>query len=269
MTGRPAHLPDYKNPPVSEVMLGVQFRPPTGYTQIRAGEVWNLFRAEYPKVEEHPPITPTFETFGPRQVVQVPFSLMTGASHDRFWFISEAETELIQFQEDRMLHNWRQMGVAENAYPRFEAMMAKFEDELRTFSTFVGGLAPQELEINQCEVTYINVIALHVIEGSRPGTWIKGFDLPVGAPEDFSYTFRRIIQSEGGQPSGRLICEILSGRTSEQEPVIRMTITVRGAPSSSRIEDALTYLKEGRDLIVLAFTEFTTDFAHRQWERVR
>ena len=269
MTGRPAHLPEFKNPPVTEVALGVQFRPPTGYQQILAGEVWDLFRSDYPKVEEHPPLAPAFETFGPSRPPQPQFNFVTGATHDRFWFISEHGTELIQFQQDRLLHNWRKMGMAENEYPRFESMVAKFEGELRKLEEYVGRLAPQELEINQCEITYINVIPLKQIEGSRPSTWIRGLDFPPGGPDDFSYVFGRPIMKSEGQPTGRLNCETISGQTAELEPVVRLTLTVRGAPASSKIEDAITYLKEGRDLIVLAFAELTTETAHAHWGRTK
>lgn len=268
MTVRPSDLPDFQSPPVSEVVLGAQFRTPTGYTQIRAGEVWNLFRSEYPKVEEHPPIAPAFETFGPSsRVVQIPFNLVTGATHDRFWFVSEAGTELIQFQSDKLLHNWRKMGVPENAYPRFENMIAKFENELRELDRYVDTLSPQRLEINQCEITYINLIRTREIKGSKPSSWLKGLELPTGGPEDFSYAFRRVITDDGGKPTGRLTCEIASGLDDDMEPVIRLAITVRGAPSGPTIDDTVSYLSEGRSLIVHAFAEITTEAAHRHWRR--
>lgn len=268
MTNRPAHLPDFENPPVSEVVVGVQFRTPVGYTQIRAGEVWNLYRENYPKVEEHPALAPSFETFGPAsRAPQVPFNLITGASHDRFWFVSDQGTELIQFQCDKLIHNWRKMDMPENAYPRFGHMIAKFEAELRKFESYTETLTPQSLEINQCEISYINTIRMSEIEGSRPSTWLRGLDLPKGGPEDFSYAFRRVIEDEGGKPTGRLTCEVLSGQTAEMEPVMRLTLTVRGAPKTPNIDDSVSYLNEGRILIVLAFAEITTDAAHRHWRR--
>lgn len=61
---RPDHLPDFRTPPLNEVVVGVQFAPARGYQQILAGEVWELYRAQFPTVEEMPPIPPAFETFG-------------------------------------------------------------------------------------------------------------------------------------------------------------------------------------------------------------
>lgn len=269
MTRRPPHLPEFRNPPVSEVVLGVQFRKPTGYQQIRAGEVWSLYRDQYPNVEEHPPIAPQFETFGPTRSSQLAFNLISGASHDRFWFVSEAGTELIQFQEDRLLHNWRKMDSEENVYPRFESMLPKFDDELRRLDNYMAALSPQALDINQCEVTYINAMQLADIPSSRPATWLKGFDLPNGGPDDFSYLFKHEIRDDEGRPTGRLTCEAISGLTPELEPVIRLTLTVRGTPASPSIKDAIAYLKQGRDAIVLAFADITSDAAQKHWERIQ
>ena len=186
MPGRPPHLPEFLNPPVSEVAIGVQFRPPLGYQQIRAGEVWNLYRSDYPNAEEQSPLPPAFETFGPpRSQSQPPINFVSGATHDRFWFISESGAELIQFQDDRLMHNWREMGLPDNPYPRFEQMIAKFEAELTELGRYIKGLAPQDLQINQCEVTYINTIKVDELPDSRPSTWLRGLEMPTGAVEDF------------------------------------------------------------------------------------
>lgn len=40
---RPKNLLEYDNPPVNEVVLGVQFSTPDGYQQIYSGEVWGDF----------------------------------------------------------------------------------------------------------------------------------------------------------------------------------------------------------------------------------
>ena len=62
MASRPDHLPDFRKPPLNEVVLGVQFNEPAGYRLIRAFEVWSLFREVYPEVHEQPPLAPIVET---------------------------------------------------------------------------------------------------------------------------------------------------------------------------------------------------------------
>src|SRR4051794_13517866 len=77
---RPETLPDFCTPPLNEVVVGVQFTPARGYQQIRAGEVWALFRSIFPKVEEFPALPPMFETFGLPQAQHINFGIVSGAT---------------------------------------------------------------------------------------------------------------------------------------------------------------------------------------------
>ncbi len=54
MSRRPDHLPDFAEPPLDEVVLGVQFEPVSGYSAVYAKDIWELFRSEFPKVQEQP-----------------------------------------------------------------------------------------------------------------------------------------------------------------------------------------------------------------------
>ncbi|MBK6702793.1 MAG: hypothetical protein IPG56_02750 [Caulobacteraceae bacterium] len=57
-------LPEFKNSPLTEVVLSVQFAPLVNYRGTNAFEVWSLFREEFSQLEEHPPLPQQFETFG-------------------------------------------------------------------------------------------------------------------------------------------------------------------------------------------------------------
>ncbi|MDP2738907.1 MAG: hypothetical protein Q8O82_09480 [Pseudorhodobacter sp.] len=61
---RPEHLPDYSRPPLDDVILGVQFASVPAYTSVDSKGVWDLFRSDFPKIQEHPVLDPQFETFG-------------------------------------------------------------------------------------------------------------------------------------------------------------------------------------------------------------
>ncbi len=265
---RPDHLPDFRNPPLNEVVLGVQFNPPQGYQQIFAGEVWNLFRKEFPNVEEQLPIAPAFETFGlPSKGIQLGFS--TGATHDRFWFLRPDGDELIQFQQDRLLHNWRKVGDETNVYPRFESMIKRFRDELNLLEGYMSGLTPQALSINQCEISYINHIAPLDDQALVASDWIRFVNFDKREPDDFSLAFREVIHDADNSPQGRLICDASLGIKADRRQVIVLTLTVRGAPKESTLASSLEFLALGRDVIVRKFAELTTDEAHMKWGRVR
>lgn len=267
-------LPEYQSPPLNEVVLGVQFDQPEGYQQIHAGEVWSLYKSEYPQVQEQIALEPAFETFGLPQAAQFNLGLIAGASHDRFWFLSPAGDELIQFQNDRLLHNWRKVGNEANEYPRFEMIVGKFENELRRLEDYMRSLGSkpgQRLRINQSEITYIN----HIVCGGEPGTvleaskWLSLVNVDQFAFEDFNSTFRRRVLRSDGTPYARLICQAATGYKPKAGRMIVLSLTFRGAPQGDTAEAALDFLGVGHQMIVEFFTQITTESAHRVWGRTR
>jgi uncharacterized protein (TIGR04255 family) len=249
----------------------VQFAPPKNYQQIYAGQVWDLFRSDYSDVQEHPPISPNFETFGiPHQRLFSPqIQFATGANHDRFWFLRPGGDELIQFQQDRLLHNWRKVGGLDNPYPRFESMIARFSDEVTKLENFVSGLVPQKLQINQCEISYINQIDFESPQGSKVSNWIKFLNFDGPNPGDLSISFREVIRDSLGNPVSRLTCEIASATAPTGDGALLLTLTVRGAPRSTGIQSALEFIASGREVIVQRFAELTSDEAHKKWGRTK
>ena len=266
MSSRPHHLPDYRNPPLNEVVLGIQFAPARGYQQIRAGEVWNLYKAEFPLVEELPPIAPVFETFGiTRPGAMMSFGLVTGTLlHGRFWFLSPQKTELIQFQQDRLLHNWRKIEDKNNEYPRFEKMIVNFEKEANQLQDYFNKLSPQNLICNQAEISYINHITLEQSEGrGKASDWFRFINFGSTDPDDMSFVIRRNLEGPSGALTARLICEVGTSFTALGARILVLTLTVRGAPEDTTAASALKLLKLGREVIVTEFAEITTELGRK------
>ncbi len=268
---RPEHLPDFSAPPLNEVVMGVQFSAPQAYQKIRAGEVWGLYKADYPQVQEMPPLAPSFETFGlaPQHSMIQQFGFAGGNLHDRFWFLRPDGDELIQFQQDRLLHNWRKVGDGTNGYPRFEAMVEKFKKELQSLETYMNTLAPQTLLLNQCEISYINHIPLNRKDGERVGEWLKFLDFPKIDPDDFGFGFREVIRDSEEKQIGRLFVDASAGIFPDGREMIALSLTVKGHPNQPSIDDALAFLATGREVIVKRFSELTTDRAHEKWGRIK
>jgi uncharacterized protein (TIGR04255 family) len=267
LPSRPVSLPDFLDPPLNEVVMGVQFVTPKGYHQIYAGKVWELYRDNFPIAEEQPPLPPTFETFGLPQGQQMPFRLFAGAPQNRFWFVSEKKDHLIQFQNDRLLHNWRKSGVEESNYPRFERVIDDFEKELRLLNGLMREIGGSDLSINQCEISYINHVRAEKGKVLVSDEWFRIFNSKAFGADDVTMTLRRAVHDDKGVPKGRLICEISSAVDSSEESVLVATLTARGAPASTKIEDALDFIRLGRTLIVDTFAEVTTEAAHKVWGR--
>ena len=261
---RPEHLPEFENPPLDEVVLGVQFAPVPGYQQLHARDVWELFRSEFPLTQEHPSLPPAFETFGAPSRQNLNFGIGPAVNHDRFWFLQPDNTQLLQFQKDRLLHNWRKFGDRQNTYPRFDAILSSFTSELETLSSYFNSNFHKRLEINQCEITYVNKIP--VDSKFRCGDWFKFlcFD---AEPNDIAISYRYELRNRSDAPYGRLVVDIRSGVDQNNKSVVIFSLTVRGAPTDVDIETAINFLKDGRDTIVTNFAKLTTDSAHKIWER--
>jgi uncharacterized protein (TIGR04255 family) len=251
------------------MVVGVQFAPAKGYSQVRAWEVWQLFRQDFPVVEERDALLPAFETFGSASSGEIfgGLNFVTGPLHNRFWFLKQSGDELIQFQQDRLLHNWRKVGDHSNEYPRFEKLAERFANELKQLEGYISGLSSQVLNINQCEISYINNIFSENDAPPRPIDWLRYASFDGQEPENFTVAFREIIKGEDHRPVGRFTCECASGISPLGKPMLVLALTVRGAPSDGSLDAALKFIQLGRDLIVQKFAELTTTKAHAAWRR--
>jgi uncharacterized protein (TIGR04255 family) len=270
--GRPDHLPDFTNPPIVEVALSIQFAPPPGYREVYAREVWAIFEGSFPYVEEMPPIQPSFEVFGGPEMsgFKLNFGISSGPTRNRYWFLAPDKTELIQFQQDRFIHNWRKVVNKNNEYPRFEAVIEKFFDEVRSLDSYFQAKGWGPITPTQCEVTYINQMPLlEQNSRERPRSfYFRSIDLSdVGDSNDFSISIRKTITSDSGAQIGRLYIESSTLIDGEGKPIIVLTLTARGAPAEQTLDKAIAFLFVARELIVTSFTKFTSDEAHALWGR--
>ena len=96
--------PNYRNAPLIEVALSVQFKQKPQFAGAHAGIFWQRIEQVYPEVQEHPPLGPIDELFGPSQMSAIEFQL--GPPGSRHWFLSRDGHRLVQLQRDRLALNW-------------------------------------------------------------------------------------------------------------------------------------------------------------------
>lgn len=268
MSERPDDLPDFTNPPLIEVLIDTQFEAFPGFQQIFASEVWDIFRDEFPQVEEQQALPPSFETFGPPSRPQFNIQITRETVPTRFWFLSKNGNHLIQFQSDRFIRNWRKQNDKDEEYPRFEAIIDSFSDEFSKLSKYALNRYSHNLRINQCEVRYVNNIP---IDRKTDGNLVKKFfrfgDFGDFSIDDFFVKFRRTIRGDSEEPVCRVGCECGIAQTSSGETSIKLEIYARGAPSGTSLQDARLFCFSARNEIVRLFAEITTEYAHQIWGR--
>lgn len=269
-------LPEFDRPPLAEVVLGIQFDPLVDLTSAKLGDVWKLFRDHFPKSEDHPPLAAAFERLDvpaqPREL-QINLDFMRPPL-PRCWFISEGGDEVLQFQQDRFHHNWRSAGGV--PYPRYKVVRERFASEAAALTKLVVDAGIGAIEINQCEVSYINHIVADEIwsEHGQAGRVIRLLDpAPVhglGPQEHVRLETSFLIVDDAQKARGRLHTSLVSGFLREgSKRMLALTLTARGAPMGSGVDGALEFLDLGRRWIVRGFTDLTTDRMHKAWGRTQ
>lgn len=268
-----AGLPKFKNPPVSEVALSLQFDTLPGLQLHHLGLLWTKYRDRFPKEESHPPIERAVEVFQREPVVRpaVTFELVSPSMTPRVWFVSDAGSELLQIQRDRFIVNWRRVNP-DDKYPHYEHIRDLMEREFSTFAAFVLEHKLGDIVCNQCEVTYINQIQTcdvwdrHAQVGKVLNVMAPEFkEEKLPTPELFRFS-AQYIMGQADTPIGRLYLEFLPiFRASDRKPIFAMNLTARGKPLGEGFAGALEFLDAGRSNIVRGFRSLTTPDMHKEW----
>lgn len=263
---RPAHLPDFEQPPLSEVVLGIQYTPPKDSFALYAGKVRDLFADEFPEVREHKALKPYFETFGPgAPKPRAPASSDGSALAGRLWFVAPGQGRVLQVQRDRFVLNWH-LTPTQSPYPRFERIFQEYQEALGRLEALFQGLGYGALKVNQCEVSYINMIPVQRYE--QAGEWLNFLSVSAFAAEYLNTKVVELVKDRDDRPYARMYCEIQSmTHKINASKAIAMMLSIRGLADTDTVAGAYEFIKDGRERIVTRFAELTTDAAHKAWRR--
>ncbi len=262
-------LPEYASPPVIETYLSVQFLLVKKITTRHFGRYFEYVKEHYPQLEIQHPIGQTVEEFG-SGVGRVPRVEILTEPDFRCWFIDNSETRLIQVQRDRFILNWRKV-KDDDVYPRYDKIKPEFQQEWQRFCQFLDRQELGNPEVNQCEITYINHIEvgdgwksygeLNKIIACWRGTYSGDF---LREPESVGLNAHYVLPEN----KGRLhITMEPAVRKKDAKEILQLTLTARGQPGSSRLEDILLWFDLGHEWIVRGFTDYTTEKMHKHWGR--
>lgn len=266
-------LPDYRNPPVVETILGVQFERLPRFKNGHLGAFWKtLSAAEWPIVSDAPPLDPQFERF--EQSARWMTGLHIQLTQDltsRLQLQNTAANRMIQIQNGRLHFNW--LGAEGGVYPRYENVREGFVAALRSFLAFVATENVGDFRPNQWEITYVN----NIPQGSvwnTPGDW--GFFRPLGrvptipdvaVGESFGGEWHFAIPDQRGRLHVQWQHVLKPIPEQESQESIRLTFTARGPtqPHDDVERSVLEGLNLGRMTIVRAFHSLMSDEANIHW----
>lgn len=271
-------LPDFSDPPLIEVVLSLQFDVISTLTIPQIGLLYQEYNQRFPIIDENAPLDPEIERLGvrvPKGMSRIEFK--TSAPIPRIWFIDEEKRELIQVQKDRFIRNWRKI-TEKDEYPRYDNhIRPEFISDYEIFEKFVSNLKDSQININQCEVTYINHIFPNSLWNNH-ADYQKLFSVINNFPEvegtvteNFQFTAKNLIVDEKGEFIGRLIVNLVPAYRvndkGEDTPIFELQLTARGKPIGADKKSALKFFDLGRMYIIRMFTEITTPEMHKIWGR--
>jgi uncharacterized protein (TIGR04255 family) len=257
-----------------EVACSIQFEPIRRLHAGLLGLLWQRYSAQYPNVEQQPPLSPTLEQFEVKPL-RIGFSLETAFPMPRLWFLNADGTRLVQVQQDHFIVNWRKLDT-EATYPRYRSIR---DTLIEAFARFQSFLTEQHLEmpsVIQTELTYVNHIDARAKDGNRRPLsqiiqiWsertLSGKDLQF---EEASF-HARYVMNDNGKPTGRLHINVEPQLyVRDNAPVYALTLIARAAPPTPDLGGALSSLDKGHKAIVEGFTEITTKQMHAVWGRMQ
>lgn len=263
----------FRHPPVVETVLGIQFERMPGLTNAHFGAFWQQRKADWPKIDDAPPLEEQFEPFGKQLGWNRALQLkLTQSPSVRVQIRNVTGDRMIQLQNCRLHYNW--IGRPGEEYPRYRTVRPEFDQVLREFEEFVAEQDLAELAPNQWEVTYVN----HMLQGklwNRAEEWPALFTSLLGSAatptglrlEGFGGHWHFEIEPQRGRLHVELQHAFVGG--DEKQEALVMKLTARGPVQNN--QDPTVAVDEGlnlgHDIVVTSFRDLTSQEAHDYWNR--
>lgn len=266
--------PQYKNPPVVETVIGVQFPELPSFRSVHFGLYWESLRNKgYAKTEDKPRLTEVSEPF-PRRLIPSEATLRVGSASvpQRAWYTAASGSELIQLQPDRFLFNWRKQQGEE--YPSFAKNSKKFSEEFTGFIRFCCKEQLDDPKPNLCEVTYVNHIfpaddesAVDLFGKVFAGLRWQVADKYLPNPESATFNRAYVI----GDQKGRLYAEAsVAFRPEDKKEFVMLKLTGRVNHPSGDCDGVAESLQLAHDWVVNGFASITEiEIQNSRWERTQ
>lgn len=264
-------LPEFGQPPLIEVVCGLQFHPLELRT-VHLGDFWQAIRDRYPVFEDQAPLANIFDD-DDRGVRVEQDHFINVPPLRRVFFVDAAKNFLLQVGDSRFLANWRKLRDSD-AYPRFDAAYTRLTEGWDRFREYASRNELGTIRLNQYELTYINHIPDETDEA-----------LPDQANELFTFFRWPGLQGDLFEPNlrgtqlrfqvrfkkarGSLSVSLQRAkRASDHRHMFVLELTARG-PAAEDGADRDGWFAFAHEAIVQTFASLTTAKAHERWGRVQ
>ncbi len=276
-------LVSYRNPPVAEVALTVQFEPLPQPGLGFLADIWGVFGQRFPVSEAQPRLEPVVERMEPITRLNFRINIDDPSAGPRWMLYSEDKTQLLQLQNNRFSRNWRKVARAdESDYPRYEGFVR--DSFIEDYNELVGIYRKHKIDapqINQCEIIYVNHVTfeagktLHGHLGSlseSPSEFVAnvmGHEL-----DSYRFNLSKTLEDKSGKFAGRFHASINDARFVNDESggevgekLLNYVLTCRGRPLGEGLAGAMEFFDIGRSTIVSTFGKTFVQEMQERWEK--
>lgn len=256
----------YANPPIVELVLGVQFDSIPGFTTGHSGWFWRECLGDDWKVSEGQLLPDQTEVFSGLFPNRLAFQLSQNSA-SRLLVENASGDRLLQIQHTRLHYNWRKK---DGDYPHFGLVFEEFYRYFTAFKKFVGVAGLKPVVINQWEVTYVDIIPPGELwdhagdfHNVLPGLFPAHTELDGLRPETTAVERAYEITPQRGRLH---VVANLSFFAAEKRPSLLVNMTARGPIAADSPESLKDHMEIGHVAAGEAFAGLTSDKAKRLWE---
>jgi len=254
----------FTNPPVEEVVFDLHFERLNAIQFDHLSEFRDLYKSDFPNVQEMPLLPPSIENFEALpQRQNIAFSVGDDGSYPRLWFLVADDATLIQVQPDRFIYNWRKReGALE--YPSYSTISPLFRRLALRFSLWVEEELRKEFRIQQIELRYINSISNPELKQLDE---IFSFFPPMSIPlEGLQLSLIQPIHDGFNKKIGRVVTELNSSRPDIHVGFNHwLSLTGTSKPESENLVEAMKSIDFVHDVLIDHFMTISTDRAKAIW----
>jgi len=251
---------DFKNPPINEVSIGMQFAPLPNFRSEHVGLFWNRIRTAFPNSQQNFPLVDVGQV---GQLGQMPTEIFP---MPRYWFISKDDATLIQIQRSAFLFNWR---LREDEYPRFERVFDAFRRHRSNFIQFLKeDLGATRIEQAKYQLNYVNLFegvpywsGAEEVPKIVPSFAFVDPRLQGAKPKDFNYT--TIFQMEDDLSLNVVVRSGLNSVTGKK--VLVLEFEASGTHSRFEAEKADGWYQRAHTVIAESFVALTDPKIQEQY----
>ncbi|MBN2290829.1 MAG: TIGR04255 family protein [Pirellulales bacterium] len=268
-------LPQFRNPPVIETVLGVYFRELEKFNSAEQGIFWDrYFRTKFPNLEERPPTEELRERFGEDRLVpgaDIRWRVSQRPDTPRLWAASQDGQHVIQIQRNGFLTNWLKSndGVT---YKSFGEKRLELANKLGQLNEFLQDRTIGQIKPTSWVVTYINHIDYEGLDNVGPSvadiitTWTNTYsDDWLVSPDNLVLDIAFPMPSNAGRLNVKLT-PVFENKSKQHK--LRLELTARGQQEFKDLESLLLSIDLGHEWVVRGFTSLTRPEMHKLWERV-